>query len=68
MCDRGLIAPHTDADLVATNDRYGGRWHTSSNGLAPASWSDAGTDALIYLAVGVICFGSTVIVYAMGWL
>ena len=61
MLRHGFIAPHTDSDLVATNDRYGGRWQTSSDGLAPSSWSDAGMSVLIYLTVAVACFGAALL-------
>ena len=57
-----IVAPLTDSDLVATNDRYDGMWHESSYGQAPSSWSDSGRDALIYLAIFVAVTAITVIV------
>jgi hypothetical protein len=66
MFSRGLIQPLTDSDLDATNDRYADRWHTSHDGLAPASWSDAKHHALIYLLVVVVCSGASSLLFWSG--
>jgi hypothetical protein len=67
MFSRGLIQAETDSDLRKTNDHFEHRARASHDGMAPASWSDVPTHALIYLTVIIVTSGAALLAFHLGW-